>query len=107
MATQVVGYDGTAGARAALDAAVALAAELNDSLVVVFAHQVSRLGGEVHDYEEVLRERGRTVLEEARSVVREGGVEVELVLRESSPAEALVEVADEHDARLIAVGSYG
>jgi hypothetical protein len=51
MATQVVGYDGTDGARAALDAAVALAAELSDSLVVVFAHQVSQLGGEVHDYE--------------------------------------------------------
>ena len=107
MAKQVRGYDGTEGARAVLQAVTALAAELGDSLVVVFAHEVSRLGGEVHDYEEVLRERGRTVLEEARSVVREGGVEVELVLRESSPAEALIEVADEHDARLIAVGSYG
>ena len=81
MAKQVLGYDGTEGARAVLQAVTALAAELGDSLVVVFAHQVS--------------------------VVREGGVEVELVLRESSPAEALIEVADEHDARLIAVGSYG
>ena len=107
MAKQVLGYDGTEGARAVLHAATALAAELGDSLVVVFAHHVSRLGGEVHDYEEVLREHGRAVLEEARSVAREAGVEIELVMRELSPAEALIEVADEHDARLIAVGSYG
>ena len=107
MATLVVGYDGTDGARAALDAAVALAAELNDSLVVVFAHQVSRLGGEVHDYEDALLERGRGVLEEARSIGREAGVEIELVMRELSSAEALISVADEHDARMIVVGSHG
>ena len=107
MAKQVLGYDGTDGSRAALDAAVGLAAELGDTLVVVFAHEVSRLGGEVHDYEEALRERGRQVLEEARAVAREGGVEIELVMRELASAEALIAVADEHDARLIAVGSYG
>ncbi len=107
MAKQVLGYDGTDGSRAALDAAVGLAAELGDTLVVVFAHEVSRLGGEVHDYEEGLRERGRQVLEAARAVAREGGVETELVLRELSSAEALIAVAEEHDARMIVVGSYG
>ncbi len=35
------------------------------------------------------------------------GVEIELVLRELSPAEALIAVADEHDARMIVVGSHG
>jgi nucleotide-binding universal stress UspA family protein len=107
MAKQVLGYDGTDGSRAALDVAVGLAAELGDTLVVVFAHEVSRLGGEVHDYEDALRERGRRVLEEARAIAREGGVEIEVVLRELSSAEALIAVADEHDARMIVVGSYG
>ena len=107
MAKQVLGYDGTDGARAALNAAGALAAELGDTLVVVFAYEISRLGGEVHDYVEALRERGRSVLEEARSVAREAGVEIELVMRELPSAEALIAVADEHDARLIVVGSYG
>jgi nucleotide-binding universal stress UspA family protein len=107
MATQVVGYDGTDGARAALGVAVGLAKELGDTLVVVFAHQVSRLGGEVRDYEDALLERGRGVLEEARSIGREAGVEIELVLRELSSAEALIEAAEEHDARMIVVGSYG
>jgi nucleotide-binding universal stress UspA family protein len=107
MAKQVLGYDGTDGSRAALDAAIGLAAELGDTLVVVFAQEVSRLGGEVHDYEEAVRERGRQVLEEARTVAREGGVEIELVMRELSSAEALIAVAGEHDARMIVVGSHG
>jgi nucleotide-binding universal stress UspA family protein len=107
MSTQVVGYDGTDGARAALDVAAGLAKELGDTLVVVFAHQVSRLGGEVHDYEDALLEHGRAVLEEARSIGREAGVEIELVMRELSSAEALIDVAEEHDARMIVVGSYG
>jgi hypothetical protein len=62
MSTQVVGYDGTDGARAALGVAVGLAAELNDGLVAVFAYTVSRLGGEVRDYDEAIREHGRGVL---------------------------------------------
>ena len=68
MAKQVRATTEPSGARAGCTRH-GLAAELGDSLVVVFAHEVSRLGGEVHDYEEVLRERGRAVLEEARSVV--------------------------------------
>ena len=107
MGTQVVGYDGTDGARAALNAAVGLSAELGDGVVVVFAHVTSRLGGEVRDYDDAVREHGRGVLEEARSIAREAGVEVELVMRELSSAEALIAVADEHDARMIVVGSYG
>jgi len=107
MGTQVVGYDGTDGARAALDAAVGLAAGLGDGLVAVFAHATSRLGGEVRDYDDAIREHGRGVLEEARSIAREAGVEIELVLREQSSAEALIAIADEHDARMIVVGSYG
>jgi nucleotide-binding universal stress UspA family protein len=107
MSTQVVGYDGTDGARAALGVAVGLAAELGDGLVAVFAHVTSRLGGEVRDYDDAIREHGRGVLEEARSIGREAGVEIELVMRELSSAEALIEVADEHDARMIVVGSYG
>jgi nucleotide-binding universal stress UspA family protein len=107
MAKQVLGYDGTVGARVALEAAAALAAELGDGLVVVFAHQTSRLGGEVRDYDDAVREHGRGVLEEARGIANQAGVEIELVMREMSPAEALIAVADEYDARMIVVGSYG
>jgi len=47
------------------------------------------------------------VLEDARSIAREAGVDPELVIREQSSADALIEVADECDARMIVVGSYG
>jgi nucleotide-binding universal stress UspA family protein len=107
MGTQIVGYDGTEGARAALNVATGLAVELDDGLVAVFAYTISRLGGEVRDYDEAIREHGRGVLEEARGIAREAGVEIELVMRELSAAEALIAVADEHAARMIVVGSYG
>jgi nucleotide-binding universal stress UspA family protein len=104
----VVGYDGTEGAKAALHAATGLARELGDSLVAVFAHATIRLGGEVRDYDDAIRERGRGLLEEARSVARDARVPIELEgPLERSPAEALIEIADAHDARMIVVGSYG
>jgi nucleotide-binding universal stress UspA family protein len=104
MGTLVVGYDGTDGARAALKAAVELADELGDGVVAVFAYTVGRLGGEVADYAQALHEHAQTVLEEARSI---GGEGLEVVELEQSPAEALIEVADQRNARMIVVGSYG
>jgi nucleotide-binding universal stress UspA family protein len=101
MATLVVGYDRTDGARAALRAAVDLAGELGDDVVAVFGYTVGRLGGEVRDYAEALHEHARQVLAEA------GEMGVETVELEQAPAEALIEVADQRDARMIVVGSYG
>jgi nucleotide-binding universal stress UspA family protein len=107
MATLVVGYDGTDGAQAALSGAVELASELGDALIAVFAYSIGRLGGEVTDYATAVEEHGRAVLEEARRIGAEGGVELETVLRERETAEGLIEVADERDARMIVVGSHG
>jgi nucleotide-binding universal stress UspA family protein len=104
MATLVVGYDGTDGARAALRAAVALAGDLGDEVVAVFGYTVGRLGGEVSDYAAALHEHARDVLDDARSV---GGEGVDVVELEQSPTEALLAVADERDARMIVVGSHG
>jgi nucleotide-binding universal stress UspA family protein len=104
MGTLVVGYDGTDGARAALRAAVALGGELGDQVVAVFGYTVGRLGGEVSDYAAALHEHAREVLDDARSV---GGEGVEVVELEHAPAEALMAVADERDARMIVVASRG
>ena len=104
MGTLVVGYDGTDGSRAALRAAVSLGSELGDGVVVVFAYHVGRLGGEVSDYAAALHEHAREVLEEARSV---GGDGIEVVELEEYPAQALIAVAEERDARMIVVGSHG
>jgi len=104
MGTLVVGYDGTDGARAALQAAVALGGELGDDVVVVFAYTVGLLGGEVSDYAAALHEHAREVLDEAKSV---GGEGIDVVELERAPAQALIDVADERDARMIVVGSHG
>jgi nucleotide-binding universal stress UspA family protein len=103
----VVGFDGSAGAKAALDEAARLAGELGaSSLVVVFSHEVSRLGGEVADLEAAVEERGRTVLQEA--VARVGDrVAVESELRGEPAADGLVSVAGERSAQMIVVGSTG
>jgi nucleotide-binding universal stress UspA family protein len=103
MGTLVVGYDGTDGARAALRAAIDLGGELGDGVVAVFAFHVGRLGGEVSDYAAALHEHAREVLDEARSM----GDGVEVVELEEYPAQALITVADQRDARMIVVGSHG
>ena len=103
MGTLVVGYDGTDGARAALRAAVELGGELGDGVVAVFAYHVGRLGGEVSDYAAALHEHAQEVLAEARSL---GGDGVEAIELEEYPAQALIAVADERDARMIVVGSH-
>jgi nucleotide-binding universal stress UspA family protein len=107
MQTLVVGYDGTDGAQAALRAATELAEELGDGVVAVFAYSIARLGGEVSDYAKAVEEHGRAMLEDARRIAADAGVEVDTVLRERESAECLIEVADERDARMIVVGSYG
>jgi nucleotide-binding universal stress UspA family protein len=107
MAILVVGYDGTEGARAALSAAAELAEELGDAVVAVFAYSIGRLGGEVADYAKAVEEHGATVLEEAGRIGADAGVELDAVMREREAAEGLIEVADEHDARMIVVGSHG
>jgi nucleotide-binding universal stress UspA family protein len=103
----VVGYDGTEGAKAALDEAARLAADLRAGIVAVFAHATSRLGGEVRDYDEAIRELGRSHLEAAGATLRGAGLETELELLSLAPAEGLLDAAERHDARMIVVGSYG
>ena len=103
----VVGYDGRAGSQAALDEATRLAEELGaTTLVIVFSHGVSPVGGEVADLEAAVEERGRAVLQQAIDRVGDG-VTVETELRAESSADGLVAVADERDARMIVVGSTG
>lgn len=103
----VVGYDGTEGAKVALDETTRLARELGAGVVVVFSHATSRLGGEVKDYDLALREHGRALLEEATSALRDAGISVEWELLELPSADGLVDAAERHDARMIVVGSYG
>ena len=108
MASIVVGYDGSACGEAALDAALGLAPSLGDEVTVVFGYAPPGIwGGEIADHEEAIEELGESVLGKAREQASKQGVEIGEQLVPKRGVEALIEVADERDARLIVVGSYG
>lgn len=106
--TLVVGYDDSTTARAALAVALDLARDLGDEVVVVYG--VRPPGGVGEEYaatEEAIAELGRAALADARLQAQAAGAEVEAVLVDASPRDAVVQVADERDARMIVVGAHG
>jgi nucleotide-binding universal stress UspA family protein len=103
----VVGYDGTAGARAALDEGVRLAGALDGELIVAFAYWTNPGGGEVADMVNALRQRGEGLLEEALEVARAAGVAARGELVGDRPDDGLASLAEEAGAQMIVVGSYG
>jgi nucleotide-binding universal stress UspA family protein len=108
MGAIVVGYDGSDCGNAALDAAVELAKSLDDSVVVVFGYAPPGLwGGEIADHEEAIEEFGGKMMGEAKRRAAEGGISAEIEMVPKRGTEALVDVAEARDARMIVVGSYG
>lgn len=107
MSVLVVGYDGTDGARAALDEAVRLAVDLDASIHLVFAYEAPRIGGELRDLDEAIEERAKKILEHGVHHALARGANATTTYLRLDTASALVEVADELDARYIVVGSNG
>lgn len=107
MSALVVGYDGTDGARVALDEALALAGDLGASVHLVFAFEAPRIGGELRDLDETIAERGKLVLERGVHHAAAAGVTVTTEFLKADPAEGLITAAAGQDARYIVVGSYG
>jgi nucleotide-binding universal stress UspA family protein len=108
MAAIVVGYDGSACGEAALSAALALAPPLDDEVTVVFGYAPPGIwGGEIADHEEAIEELGERVLGGARRQAAEKGIKVREELVPKRGVEALIEVADAREARMIVVGSFG
>jgi nucleotide-binding universal stress UspA family protein len=106
--TLVVGYDDSAGSRAALVAAIDLARELGDRIVIAFGYEPpGRLGEEAGAAREAVRELGERATAHAIARAHAAGVEAELALVDAHPVEALLRLAEERDARMIVVGSYG
>jgi nucleotide-binding universal stress UspA family protein len=108
MGSIVVGYDDSDCGQAALDAATELAKGLGDGIVVVFGYAPPGIwGGEIAGHEEAIEELGARMLDEAKRRAAEHGIEAEVELVPKRSTEALVDIADARDARMIVVGSYG
>ena len=105
--TIVVGVDGSACSDCAVARAVELAAGLGDSLVVAYAVEppFRSVGDERREAQAALEELGRPMLDAAVGRAAEAGVAAEAVLVAKRPAEALLALAEERDARMIVVGS--
>jgi nucleotide-binding universal stress UspA family protein len=103
----VVGYDGSECAKAALRTALEVGKAYGEKVIVAFAYELNPVAGEIHDYHSALKELATNRLTEARELAASQDGEVEAVIVEHETAHALVELADERDARVIVVGSRG
>ena len=105
----VVGYDGSEGSRTALEAAIEVARLFGDRLVVAYASQPPdrRVGEEYSEHQRAIEELGRVACDEAIVLAAKADIAAEAVLVPLRPAEALVELARERNARVIVVGTYG
>jgi nucleotide-binding universal stress UspA family protein len=104
----VLGYDESPGARRALSMAVDLAARLDEPLVLVFgAEPPGGMGEEFRAHQRAVAELGRAAAEQAVTEAEAAGVRTVVEVLDAKPAQALVDSADRHDARVIVVGTSG
>jgi len=105
----VVGYIAEPGARAALLEAAEVAKCSGAKLVIVFAYEIPAAygGGETGDYRRALKEVAEKATDDAVEQIRDSGVEYEVKLVPKRPVNALLEVAEEENAQMIAIGTQG
>jgi nucleotide-binding universal stress UspA family protein len=104
----VLGYDDSPGAERALATAITVAKRFDERLVIVYgAAPPGALGEEYASHLDALVAMGNEAFSHAVARAREAGVETDVRLVKAKPAEALIEVAEDIDATLIIVGTYG
>jgi len=115
MGVIVIATDGSPNADVALDEALALAHQTGDSVTAVTVWQAlqgdfgvtyppTAVLGDLLDAE---RHHAEETLEHAADAARVAGVPFQARLLTGDPAEQICAVAEELDARLIAVGTHG
>lgn len=104
----VLGYDESPGALRALRVAIEMSAAFGEPLVLV--HGVAApgpVGEEYAAHRHAVREAGHHALDHAVRVAEEAGVRATVELIDQKPAQALLDAAARHGARLIVVGTWG
>lgn len=104
----VLGYDESPGALQALRVAIEVATAYAEPLVIVYGAAAPGVTGEEYGaHHEAVREAGITALGHAVRVADEAGVRTSVELIDERPAQALIEAATRHGARVIVVGTWG
>ncbi|MFD5425879.1 universal stress protein [Streptomyces sp. NPDC127084] len=104
----VLGYDESPGAVRALSVAIEISAAFGEPLVLVYgAAAPGAMGEEYRAHTEALRQTGRIALTHAVDAARTADVTTIVEMLDESPAQALLDAAERHQARVIVVGSYG
>ena len=105
----VLGYDESPGrARARWRPRSTWPSRFDEPLVLVYGvAPPGGVGEEFRSHSRALTEIGETATAHAVEQARAAGVDTVVELVEAKPAQALVEVADQHDAAVIVVGLWG
>ncbi len=107
----MLAYDGSPGARKALETAVDLAGSLGSDLlaVTVEAHlpRYAATVGEVEEERAAEESQATTSLAEATGYARGHGIVLETEVRAGNAAHAIVQAAKEHGVDLIVLGASG
>ena len=107
----VVGTDGSAGAEAAVQKVIDIARGSGATVHIVCAYPgrstLERIGLTAKTEPVNLRGVAADVVARDERRFEEAGFDVEVYVREGDPAHTLVDVAEETDADLIAVGARG
>ncbi|MFD4132659.1 universal stress protein [Streptomyces goshikiensis] len=104
----VLGYDESPGAERALHVALEVATAFGEPLVLVYgAAAPGTTGEEYRAHREAVLQAGRSALARAVAAADEAGVPSTVEVVDEKPAQALIDAAQRHDARVIIVGSWG
>ncbi|GGQ20367.1 MULTISPECIES: universal stress protein [Streptomyces] len=104
----VLGYDESPGAERALSVALEVATAFGEPLVLVYgAAAPGSTGEEYRAHREAVRQAGRSALAHAVEEADAAGVPSTVEVVDERPAQALLDAAERHGARVIIVGSWG
>lgn len=103
----VLGYDESPGAERALHVALEVATAFGEPLVLVYGAAAPGSAGEVPRAPRGRPGGGRSALARAVEAADEAGVPSTVEVVDEKPAQALLDAAERHGARVIIVGSWG
>ena len=102
----IVGYDGSECAKGALSQAVEQARMFGTGLVIAFAYEPPATGRDVRPPPRP-RGPGQGPHRRGPRLVADSGVQATTAVIDARPAEGLLALADEHQARMIVIGTHG